>query len=188
MRALPKRLPAVASEVAAMTAVVKKLDDSLEGCAPAPEAWQCYRRILGFYSHYGKFVEIAPSVVAGSSSSGFSAPSSAGSAHEGASLTGSEVTRAAYDLLQMTPGADSASRPSSPAVAAHVDASGVVSQAASPGDSRPSSSGTLPGSLKLPLASALVRPGSSLQRPGSSPRVASGNLSASRPASAYHQP
>ncbi|WIA27986.1 hypothetical protein OEZ86_010576 [Tetradesmus obliquus] len=60
LRTLPKRLPAVAPEVSALQGLVKRLDDSLEGCAAAGEVWQLYRRILGFYSHHGKFQPVAP--------------------------------------------------------------------------------------------------------------------------------
>lgn len=60
LRTLPKRLPAVAPEVSALQGLVKRLDDSLEGCAAAGEVWQLYRRILGFYSHHEKFQPVAP--------------------------------------------------------------------------------------------------------------------------------
>jgi hypothetical protein len=60
LRTLPKRLPAVAPEVSALQGLVKRLDNSLEGCAAAGEMWQLYRRILGFYSHHGRFQPVAP--------------------------------------------------------------------------------------------------------------------------------
>jgi hypothetical protein len=64
LRSLPKRLPAAAPEVSALLGLVKRLDDSLEGCAAAGEVWQLYRRILGFYSSHGKFQPVAPAAPA----------------------------------------------------------------------------------------------------------------------------
>lgn len=64
LRLLPKKTPALAPEVSGLLGLVKKLDDSLEGCAPAADVWQLYRKVLGFYSQHGKFVGVAPPVPA----------------------------------------------------------------------------------------------------------------------------
>eukprot|EP00878_Enallax_costatus_P031741 GHUV01034758.1.p1 GENE.GHUV01034758.1~~GHUV01034758.1.p1 ORF type:complete len:270 (-),score=86.41 GHUV01034758.1:134-943(-) len=241
LRSLPKRLPQLASDVSAMTAQVKNLDDSLEAFTPAAEVWQMFRQILAFYSHHGKFVDVTPTAASAGSATpralvsagadgsgsplgsprGFVAAADAGSMSgvgfggfdsAAGTATGSFMggpsnvltlgvnsrpgSPAIEPLLSTggSTGLDSGSRPvsggprlsavstvgsrpSSPAVAA-----AVASGAASPAGSRPSSA-EVPG-LRLPLVGGLVRPGSALSRPASSPRGASGKLSGSRPASA----
>jgi hypothetical protein len=53
-RVLAKSQPALAPELAAIQALGQKLDEAVSsGCGPPQDAWQLYRRILGFFSHYG---------------------------------------------------------------------------------------------------------------------------------------
>ena len=54
---LPKTQPALAPEVSTVTGLVQKLDEAVAAAGPPAEAWQLYRRIAGFYSHYGSFPE-----------------------------------------------------------------------------------------------------------------------------------
>jgi hypothetical protein len=55
LRTLPKTQPALAPEVTAVAAMVQKLDEAITASIPAADTWRIYRRILGFYSHYGSF-------------------------------------------------------------------------------------------------------------------------------------
>jgi len=57
LRLLPKAQPALAPEVSSINSLVQRLDEAVSVCGPAAEAWQLYRRLLGFYSHYGSFPE-----------------------------------------------------------------------------------------------------------------------------------
>lgn len=59
LRMLPKTQPALATEVSAVTALVQRLDEAISAAGPSGDAWQLYRRILGFYCHCGSFPEAA---------------------------------------------------------------------------------------------------------------------------------
>jgi hypothetical protein len=57
LRMLPKTQPALAPEVKSVSTLMQKLDDNVAACSSAADAWQLYRRILAFYSHWGSFQE-----------------------------------------------------------------------------------------------------------------------------------
>lgn len=57
LRMLPKTQPALAPEVKSVSGMMQKLDDNVAACSSAAEAWQLYRRVLAFYSHWGSFPE-----------------------------------------------------------------------------------------------------------------------------------
>ena len=57
LRVLPKTQPALSPEVSAINTLVHKLDEAITLCVPPAEAWHLYRRIVGFYAHYGSFPE-----------------------------------------------------------------------------------------------------------------------------------
>lgn len=205
LRTLPKRLPAVAPEVSALQGLVKRVDDSLEGCAAAGEVWQLYRRILGFYSHHGKFQPVAPpapavgtglSALLLSGAGGSSAQPSPGS--DGCAPAGSETVTSVTRLedgvatnidCEAAAGGSlfspSGISPSSAACLTGADSSDELSSAAT---SRSGSGVVASGSsvearpvsaaTRLQGAAALLaRPGSPLQ-PAMN-RGASGNLSGS---------
>lgn len=54
---LPKTQPALAPEVKSVSTLMQKLNDNVAACSSAAEAWQLYRRVLAFYSHWGSFPE-----------------------------------------------------------------------------------------------------------------------------------
>jgi hypothetical protein len=54
---LPKMQPALAPEVSTVTSLVQKVDEAVAAAGNPADAWQLYRRIAGFYSHYGSFPE-----------------------------------------------------------------------------------------------------------------------------------
>jgi hypothetical protein len=54
---LPKTQPALAPEVSAVSALVQRLDEAMSAAGSSGDAWQLYRRILGFYCLYGSFPE-----------------------------------------------------------------------------------------------------------------------------------
>lgn len=102
LRSLPKRLPQLTSDVATMTAQVKKLDDNLEACMPAGEVWQLYRQILAFYSHHGKFVDSTSTAASAGSATPRSLMSAGADAGSSSPLSSPRGFAAAGDTASMS--------------------------------------------------------------------------------------
>jgi hypothetical protein len=168
--------------------MVKRLDDSLEGCAAAGEVWQLYRRILGFYSHHGKFQPVAPPAPA--SSSGLNPPMmlSAGGSNLQAAAASTDVAVAAFseaatissgqgDNVFDRAGGEGSLDASAAGALGVAGVDGATSAVPSVGSSSVETRPMSPAARLQGAAALLARPGSPLQPVAS--RGASGNLSSS---------